>query len=98
MTNEEKVEEIINKKFKKAVFSGYDSVDVDAFFDQVIEYLQNNDKIVKSYKDDMEKMKNEMKKMNSTIESLEKDKAKLKEKVKEYQDEGYDNIFLKRRK
>lgn len=96
MNNQEMNEKILNKKFKKSVFSGYDTVDVDSFFDQIIEYLQNNDKKVQSYIEENQNLNNQIKKLNGTIANLEKEKAKLAAQVKEYQEEGYDSIFLKR--
>ncbi|MBQ0045377.1 MAG: DivIVA domain-containing protein [Mycoplasma sp.] len=97
MANTEITEKILNKKFKKAVFSGYDTADVDAFFDFVIDYLKNNDKMVELYKGDAEKSRALAKNLQAKVISLEKDKAKLTKEVEEYQAEGYGNAWLKNR-
>ena len=39
--NNKIVKEILEKKFKKSIFSGYDPFDVDHFFDQVIIYIND---------------------------------------------------------
>ena len=97
MSNKEMTEKILNKKFKKAVFSGYDSSDVDAFYDQVIEYLKNNDKVLESYKEDTLKYKDQVEKLTSLNDALTKEREKLQNTIKEYQEEGYGNMLLKHR-
>ncbi|MCQ3914359.1 MAG: DivIVA domain-containing protein [Mycoplasmoidaceae bacterium] len=97
MTNKEMTEKILNKKFKKAVFSGYDTTDVDSYFDEVIEYLKNNDKMVELYKDDNDKLKNQLKDLMTVNANLEKEKKKLIREIKEYEEEGYGNMLLKHR-
>lgn len=97
MANKEMTEKILNKRFKKAVFSGYDTADVDAFFDFVIEYLKNNDKMVELNKGEAEKAKALVKNLQAEIASLQKDKAKLTKEIEEYQAEGYGNTWLKNR-
>lgn len=95
MANQEINEKILNKKFKKAVFSGYDSADVDTFFDSVIEYLKNNDKMVELYKKEAEKLKMDIQALKVANNSLEKDNAKLQREIKEFRDEGYGSMRLK---
>lgn len=97
MANKEMTEKILNKKFKKAVFSGYDTADVDSYFDEVIEYLKNNDKMVELYKDDNDKLKNQLKDLMAVNANLEKEKKKLIREIKEYEEEGYGNMLLKHR-
>ncbi|MCQ3907793.1 MAG: DivIVA domain-containing protein [Mycoplasmoidaceae bacterium] len=97
MANQETIEKILNKKFKKAVFSGYDSADVDSFYDKVIEYLKNNDKMVESYKDDALKLKEQVKNLTSLNATLNQEKVKLEQTIKEYQEEGYGSMLLKQR-
>ncbi|MCQ2957044.1 MAG: DivIVA domain-containing protein [Mycoplasmoidaceae bacterium] len=97
MDNKEMTEKILNKKFKKAVFSGYDTVDVDGFFDTVIEYLKNNDKMVELYKKDSSDAIAKVKGLENQIANLEKEKNRLINEVKEYQEEGYGNMLLKQR-
>ena len=97
MANKEMTEKILNKKFKKAVFSGYDSADVDSFYDYVIEYLQNNDKMVESYKEDALKYKEQVEKLTSLNNALVKERERLQNTIKEYQEEGYGNMLLKHR-
>ncbi len=95
MANQEINEKILNKKFKKAVFSGYDSADVDTFFDSVIEYLKNNDKMVELYKKEAEKLKMDIQALKVANNSLEKDNAKLQREIKEFRDEGYGSMRLR---
>lgn len=97
MSNKEMTEKILNKKFKKAVFSGYDSSDVDAFYDIVIEYLKNNDKMVESYKEDTLKYKEQVEKLTSLNNALTKEREKLQTTIKEFEEEGYGNMLLKHR-
>lgn len=97
MDNKETTEKILNKKFKKAVFSGYDTVDVDSFFDQIIEYLKNNDKMVELYKKDSSEALAKVKGLQDQIASLQKENKRLVNEVKEYQEEGYGNMLLKQR-
>ncbi|MCQ3915346.1 MAG: DivIVA domain-containing protein [Mycoplasmoidaceae bacterium] len=97
MSNKEMTDKILNKKFKKSVFSGYDCNDVDAYFDQVIEYLQNNDKMLQSYTDNIADLKKQVKQLQSEKEALQKENAKLNKEIEEYQEEGYGNMLLKQR-
>ena len=43
--NNKIVKEILEKKFKKSIFSGYDPFDVDNFFDRIIIYINDPNKI-----------------------------------------------------
>ncbi len=97
MDNKETTEKILNKKFKKAVFSGYDTVDVDSFFDQIIEYLKTNDKMVELYKKDSSEALAKVKGLQDQIANLQKENKRLVNEVKEYQEEGYGNMLLKQR-
>lgn len=97
MSNKEMTDKILNKKFKKSVFSGYDCADVDSYFDQVIQYLQNNDKMVQSYTDDIANLKKQVKQLQIEKETLQKENAKLNKEIEEYQEEGYGNMLLKQR-
>lgn len=95
MDNKEMNEKILNKKFKKAVFSGYDMTDVDSFYDSIIEYLKNNNKMVELYKADANKFKEQVKALQSTNAALLKDKAKLIKEIQELKSEGYGKPWLK---
>lgn len=89
MVNNEMNEKILNKQFKKAAFSGYDATDVDSFFDSVIVYLKNNDKMVELYKEDLAKLKNAYLKLQQDFEALKAKNRKLEQEVKDYEAEGY---------
>ena len=93
MANQDMNEKILNKKFKKAVFSGYDMADVDAFFDLVIEYLKNNDKMVELYKGDNAQLKKQILELQAKLDELLKQNKKLAAEVKTY--EGYGKNWLK---
>lgn len=95
MANQEMNEKILNKKFKKGIFSGYDTADVDAFFDHVIEYLKNNDKMVELYKDDIAKLKEQIKQLQEANEQLKQQTTKLANEVKSLEEEGYGKSWLK---
>lgn len=97
MANKEMTEKILNKKFKKSVFSGYDTADVDSYFDSVIEYLKNNDKMVELYKDEANKLKGQLKDLLAKNNALIKENDKLAKQVQEYKEEGYGKTWLKNR-
>ena len=91
---DQKVEEILNKKFKSKIHSGYDPEDVDLFFDGLItyinnvnEYRKNMDNIVKNYEAKINKLRSD---------SIEKDKmiVALQSKVDQFIKEGYGNSYI----
>ncbi|MCQ2747707.1 MAG: DivIVA domain-containing protein [Mycoplasmoidaceae bacterium] len=88
-------EKILNKKFKKAVFSGYDANDVDSFFDTVITYLENNDKMLESHKANMAKQEKLIAELQTKVAELQNENNKLSLTVKTYEDEGYGKNWLK---
>ena len=90
----QKIEEILNKKFKSKIHSGYDPEDVDLFFDSVItyinsvnEYRKSMDNIIKNYEAKINKLKSD---------SIEKDKmiSALQSKVDQLMKEGYGNSYI----
>jgi DivIVA domain-containing protein len=48
------VKEILEKKFKKSIFSGYDPFDVDNFFDRMIIYINDLLEIKSSLENEIE--------------------------------------------
>lgn len=97
MENSEIVDKILNKKFKKSVFSGYDSTDVDSFFDFVIEHIQSNIKLIKSNATTISDLEKQVKQLQLEKTTLQNDNNRLNKEVEEYQEEGYGNMLLKRR-
>lgn len=94
---DQKLEEILNKKFKSKIHSGYDPEDVDLFFDDIIsyiskvnEYRKSMDGIVKNYEAKINKLKSDV---------IEKDKMinTLQSKVDGLVKEGYGNAYLMNR-
>ncbi|MDR1991745.1 MAG: DivIVA domain-containing protein [Mycoplasmataceae bacterium] len=86
--------EILNKKFRKRIHSGYDPEDVDVFFDYVIQYLKEMNRNVQLMQDESKnnqkeilKLKEELQQKNNTITTLDN-------QVNYFRKEGYDNQRL----
>jgi len=94
MDNQEKIEEILNKKFKKSIFSGYDTLDVDEYFDRVIEYIKNCDKRTKEAEELVATLKLENDKLSQQVAKLSTDLASAETLVKEFKQNGYDNVVI----
>lgn len=92
MANQEMQEKILNKKFKKTVFAGYDTVDVDSFFDLVIDYLKANDNSVEVYKQEIEKLRKLAAEYKTRNDSLTQQLAEQVAIVKQYEADGYANV------
>jgi len=95
MNNQDKVEEILNKQFKKSIFSGYDPLDVDEFFDQVIEFLKLNDKRVKEAESIAKELKEKNDSLIEQVKQLQQQLSQCETLIKEYKNNGYDNIIKK---
>jgi len=95
MNNQDKVEEILNKQFKKSIFSGYDPLDVDEFFDQVCEYLKLNDKRVKEAESTAKELKDKNDSLTEQVKQLQQELSQCQTLIEEYKRNGYDNIINK---
>lgn len=91
---DEKVEIILNKRFKSKIHAGYDPEDVDMFFDEVINYIQEVKKLATNFT-------NELKQRDKLISSLKDENIKLlsinkslQEQVNKLNAEGYSNIDI----
>lgn len=96
MANQEMNEKILNKKFKKTIFSGYETEDVDSFFDSVIEYLKQNDKKINDLEQTIASLKAENDKLIASRQQLEHDAATYKKLADELNKEGYGHVLENR--
>ena len=94
---DQKIEEILNKKFKSKIHSGYDPEDVDIFFDDVINYICKVNEYRKSMDNTIQNYENKISRLNSDI--IEKDKMiiTLQSKIDELNKEGYGNKYIMNR-
>ena len=93
MANQEMEEKILNKQFKKTAFAGYETIDVDSFFDQVIDYLKANDKSLEVYKQEIDKLRAELAKAKTENSKLYQELAQQTALVKQFEAEGYGNVI-----
>lgn len=96
MANQEMNEKILNKKFKKTIFSGYETEDVDSFFDLVIEYLKQNDKTIEDLQKTLVQLKADNQQLKEQNLKLVQDANKYKILASELQKDGYDNVLKNR--
>ena len=89
--------EILEKKFKKSIFSGYDPFDVDQFFDKIITYLNDLLEIKVSLENEIELWKKKYCKLIEQKNNLINQNTILKNEIIEYQKEGYGQKHLNRR-
>ena len=94
MNNKEMQEKILNKQFKKTAFAGYETIDVDSFFDQVIDYLEANDKSLETFKQEIEKLRDQLAKIKKENVKLTQELEQQTAIVKQYISEGYGNIHM----
>ena len=86
---DKKMDEILNKKFKSKIHSGYDPEDVDKFFDEIINYIRavndyrlSIDNTIDNYERKIEHLSNQIKEKDKMINTLQT-------KVDELNKEGY---------
>lgn len=96
MANQEMNEKILNKKFKKTIFSGYETEDVDSFFDLVIEYLKQNDLKVDSLEKELASLKQDNEKLAAQNIKLTHQANTYKKLAEELEKEGYGHVFENR--
>ncbi len=95
--NNKIVKEILDKKFKKSIFSGYDPLDVDHFFDKTIAYINDLLKIKCSLESEIESWKIKYCKLLEQKNGLITQNTILKNEISEYQKEGYGQKHLNKR-
>ena len=95
--NNKIVKEILEKKFKKSIFSGYDPFDVDHFFDQIIIYINDLLKIKGSLENEIESWEKKYYELLEQKNNLTNQNKILKNEINEYQKEGYGQKHLNRR-
>lgn len=91
------VKEILKKKFKKSIFSGYDPFDVDNFFDRMIIYINDLLEIKSSLENEIESWKKKYCELLEQKKNLVNQNTILKNEINEYQKEGYGQKHLNRR-
>ena len=94
---DKKIFEILNKKFKSRIHSGYDPEDVDIFFDEVIEYIKNVDEYRKTLDDSINNHKHKIDQLNLQINEKDKMINTLQTKIDEMNKEGYSNKYMMNR-
>ena len=95
--NNKIVKEILEKKFKKSIFSGYDPFDVDQFFDKTIIYIKDLLEIKVSLENEIESWKKKYCKLLEQKNNLVNQNTFLKNEINEYQKEGYGQKHLNHR-
>ncbi|MCF0227955.1 MAG: DivIVA domain-containing protein [Malacoplasma sp.] len=88
---DKEINKILDKVFKKAISTGYDADEVDAFFDEVIDYIKQVRELQKSLSAKLEAKDQEIIKLNSKIQQDEEKCKKLEKIIEEYKDNGYSN-------
>ncbi len=96
MSNKEMNEKILNKKFKKTIFSGYETEDVDSFFDEVIEYLKKNDSQIEDLEKNVATLRSENQKLLASNAKLTSDAETYKKLALELDKEGYGHVMHNR--
>ena len=92
-----KVDEILNKKFKSKIHSGYDPEDVDTFFDETIEYIKTVDEYRKSLDDIVNGYERKINLLISQIDDKEKMINTLQTKLDEMNKDGYSYKYIMNR-
>lgn len=95
--NNKILKEILEKKFKKSIFSGYDPYDVDLFFDKTIAYINDLLEIKGSLENEIELWKKKYFKLLEQKNILVNQNTILKNEISEYQKEGYGQKHLNNR-
>lgn len=89
---DEKIELILNKKFKSKIHSGYDPEDVDAFFDQVIVYIKQVQNLQQSFQSKIDIKDQEINLLKQKNEQLQSNIDELKKELEYYYENGYSNL------
>lgn len=88
------IEKILDKKFKKSMFAGYEPLDVDGFFDTTITYIreimQMNDRL-KLLNDQLTKKATDL---EQKLQSIQLKNSELQSEVEQYLKEGYGQRHL----
>ena len=95
--NNKILKEILEKKFKKSIFSGYDPYDVDLFFDKTIAYINDLLEIKGSLENEIELWRKKYFKLLEQKNILVNQNTILKNEISEYQKEGYGQKHLNKR-
>ncbi len=86
---DKKVVEILNKKFKSKIYSGYDPEDVDNFFDETIEYIKEVNEYRKSLDTIINSYENKINHLTSENKEKEKMINALQTKLEDLNKDGY---------
>lgn len=89
-----KAEMILNKKFNSKIHAGYDPVDVDTFFDEVIEYIKQVQNFYLETKKSKSVYEQQINELNKTNKLLTETNNKLQSEIDELKKEGYSNIKI----
>lgn len=97
MANQQTIDKILNKQFKKTAFAGYDTIDVDSFFDAIIEYLKSNDKAVEEFKAQLDKLIKDNQDLAKEIQRLNQTISSKQQLIDRYEQEGYGHVLANKR-
>ena len=86
------INKIRDKVFKKAISTGYDADEVDAFFDEVIDYIKQVRELQKTLSAQLQVKDKEIAKLNSRIQQIENEAKKIEEELSDLKKEGYSNF------
>ncbi len=91
---EQIIKEILNKKFETKIHAGYDPDDVDMFFDKVINYVKEVNKLEQNVSTEISNLNKIIKENEKVL--LDKDKVinALREENNLLKKEGYSNNVL----
>lgn len=80
---------ILNKKFNKSLYAGYDPVDVDSFFDEVINYINEVSDFDEKTKEQSSVIEKKYKELVEQNKQYKEEIQDLKTQVDKFIKEGY---------
>ena len=85
------INKILDKVFKSTASAGYDADEVDAFFDEIIDYIRGVRELQKTLWVQLENKDKEIAKLKLKIQQIEAEAKKTEERLKDLEAEGYSN-------
>ncbi|MGL4647442.1 MAG: hypothetical protein ACRCVI_01815 [Mycoplasmoidaceae bacterium] len=86
---QDKIDEIVKKKFRKNLKAGYDAYEVDKFFDYVNNFLLSVSNEFENFRRNEQKLKNDKKELQLRVDKREKKILLLENEINELKDNGY---------
>jgi DivIVA domain-containing protein len=94
---DDKMLEIVNKKFNKVIYSGYDPEDVDSFFDKVVAYLNEINSELSETKIYDETVNDRLSKLTADVNLKNSKIAELEGEINDLRKEGFGNLDIHNR-